>query len=99
MIDNAEDILGVPKVKANGDPLSKSERENLIEKRRILQKIRLEPVKLKDKGIAFTFPFDIWGIITSYTECLSSLKLEKTCRSLYLVYNRKCLACDHSVLL
>ncbi len=48
MIDNAEDILGVPKIKTNGDALSKSERENLIEKRRILNKIRLEPVKLKD---------------------------------------------------
>jgi len=99
MIDNAEDVLGVPKTRANGVALTQIEREALVEKRRLLRKTRVESVVLKGPGKAYAFPHDIWHMITSYTDALSSLKLEKTCRDLYTRFNKKCQTCDDSVLL
>ena len=43
-------------------------------------------------------PGDVWHVIGGYLETLSILKLEKTCKSMYVKYNKKCLDCDQATL-
>ena len=49
---------------------------------------------MRRKGTeVYMFPHDIWHVVGEYMQTLSILKLEKTCRAMYLKYNKKCIDC------
>ena len=71
-----------------------------IELRRMMGVRALEgAAEIKGKGkVTDRLPHDVWHVIGEYMETLSVIKLEKTCKSIYVKYNKKCVDCDQETL-
>jgi hypothetical protein len=100
-LERACEVLGVRVWKEGGEgKRSEGELRREIALRRMFGVRAIEGAAVvRRKGTeVYMFPHDIWHVIGEYLETLSILKLEKTCRAMYLKYNKKCTDCEQGTL-
>ncbi|CDW76712.1 UNKNOWN [Stylonychia lemnae] len=96
MVNKYADLLGLDEdIDAQSTPLDLKLRIVAL-KRKFPNKI-LKPLKPRRTQV-YAFPHDIWFMVVEYLETLSVLKLEKTCMSLYLIFNQVCDVCDNKTM-
>lgn len=93
ILDNYGDFLGIDDEDVGSTTMDEKLRIVAL-KRKFNNKI-LKPLKFREGGFRmYTFPYDIWHVISKYLETLSVLKLEKACIGLYHLFNEQCNKCD-----
>lgn len=99
-LESACEILGVTIYSKRGERRADKDLKREVELRRMMGVRALEgPVEMgKAKYQNRAFPDDIWHVIIEYIETLGVLKLEKTCKTFYIKFNKQCKDCEQETL-